>query len=62
MTFAYIMINFYSQSAAHTVGIPDPDVPGLLDLSPTRRDSDVKQQVNIFNYLFGYQCSVITVD
>ncbi|CAL8110865.1 unnamed protein product [Orchesella dallaii] len=32
------------RSAAHTIGIPDPDAPGLLDLSPTRRDSDEKKQ------------------
>ncbi|ODN04966.1 EH domain-binding protein 1, partial [Orchesella cincta] len=32
------------RSAAHTIGIPDPDAPGLLDLSPTRRDSDVNKQ------------------
>jgi hypothetical protein len=27
----------------HSVGIPDPDFPGLLDLSPTRRDETTRQ-------------------
>ncbi|OXA59855.1 EH domain-binding protein 1-like protein 1 isoform X2 [Folsomia candida] len=31
--------------SSHSVGIPDPDAPGLLDLSPTKRDETTQQRL-----------------